>query len=196
MNRLKQVLLACLLVAAVVAGAAWHFGLGPFRPSPTRSLVNQIWVERAPRDARDLVHHLILLDRDGKRVGVTGRSSRWRVRSEVLVWGLEGDLLRVRFPQEDQRGSFRVRTWRCEGEAPPPFELCLEIRRGDRAARFFSRKAWVVQAPGQHVADAAWLVPALEAAQAATFEELGEGEDTGGAAPLVEGFIGSTPGTK
>ena len=38
-----------------------------------------------------------------------------------------------------------MRSWECEGEAPEPFTLCLEVASGDRKARFYSREDWVIE---------------------------------------------------
>ena len=35
--------------------------------------------------------------------------------------------LELGFPQENQRLRVTARTWRCKGEAPRPFELCLTL---------------------------------------------------------------------
>jgi len=160
--------LKILFWVALVAGAGyggWTVYQRFFAAqSGTERLVNQVWVERMARDDRDPIHHLVLLDGRRGRAGVIGRSSRWRVLADVFLWRLDGNVIHTRFPQFDRRMAFRVRTWRCSGEAPRPFELCLEIQRDGRSARFYSRNEWVVS-PGGSVADEqlAALMPSLDA---------------------------------
>ncbi len=131
------------VVAWQVAG---RFGAERSRPD---HLVNQLWLERWPRDARDMVGHLVAIEHDGHRVGTSGRHSRWRVVSDAFVWGQQGDQVRARFPQTGQRVAFQVRTWKCAGEAPREFELCLELKgqHGGKTQsfRFYSRKDWVIR---------------------------------------------------
>jgi hypothetical protein len=153
----------------------------------TPRLVNQVWIERMPRDERDMVYGAVLVEHDGKRIGVVGRGSRWRSHQDVFLWRQEGDTLRTRFPQDNQRYRLQVRTWECEGKAPRPFQLCLEARTGNRVLRFFSRKDWVIR-PGEDAAAAGelgWSASGWERAlEAAGREEVGEGPEAEGAGPF------------
>ncbi len=110
----------------------------------TRHVVNQVWIERAPEGPRDMIGHLVLVDVPDGRIGVAGRSSQWRHMIELFQWGLEGHRLSVFFPQQRTKGQLNVRSWRCEGEAPEPFELCLEISNGNRSAVFYSLEEWKI----------------------------------------------------
>jgi hypothetical protein len=106
----------------------------PREDRSVKRLVNQVWIERMPRHQRDMIWGGVLIE-DGKdRVGVISHGSQWRVHADVLLWRLDGDLLRTRFPQDDRRYDLKARTWECEGRAPEPFQLCLELRRGDSRA--------------------------------------------------------------
>jgi hypothetical protein len=178
-----------LLVAGLVVGGWQLWGHLFGEDAAAGKLANQLWIERLPRDARDLVFYTVALDHEGRRVGAAGRASQWRLHSDNFVWRLEGDRVRTRFPQDDQRLDFRVRSWACEGQAPKPFELCLELKRGQRSFRLYSRKEWVVRPHGEGAAPAeiAWLSPALQRALAAapTDEPAVDGpesEDAGWAA--------------
>jgi len=161
---------------------AWQVA-ARFRPERRpENLVNQIWLERWPRDARDMVGHLVAIEHDGHKVGTSGRHSRWRLASDGFVWGQQGDRVRARFPQTGQRAAFQVRTWKCAGQAPREFELCLELKgqAGGKTQtyRFYSRKDWVIR-PGSDelsaLPDAARaVVPAIQAALA-----MPEHEDVG-----------------
>lgn len=108
-------------------------------------LVNQVWIERVPQNERDMIGHLLVLEHPRAKVGLVGKSSQWRHFIEGFKWALEGDRLLTVFPQERARAKFKAKTWNCEGEAPHPFELCLQLSRGDRKVVFYSREEWVVE---------------------------------------------------
>lgn len=135
-----------LALAGAGAYGLWTTGQSLFgsdeETASTRHLVNQVWIERLPKGPRDMIGHLVLLDIPEGRVGAAGKSSQWRVLLEIFQWGLEGDRLSVFFPQDRVKAQLTVRTWSCEGEAPEPFELCLEISNGRRKAVFYSLEEW------------------------------------------------------
>lgn len=137
------------IIAVAVAGAAawglWTAGsalMGDEEATGTQHAVNQVWIERIPQGPRDMIGHLVLLDLPEGRIGAVGRSSQWRHFLEAFKYGLEGHRLSIYFPQEQVNGHFKVRTWRCEGEAPEPFELCLEISDGRRSQTMYSLEEW------------------------------------------------------
>lgn len=35
----------------------------------------------------------------------------------------------MEFPQDGRKATFTTRIWSCKGEAPKPFDLCLELRK-------------------------------------------------------------------
>jgi hypothetical protein len=135
-----------LALAGAGAYGLWTLGQGLLgddeETASTRHLTNQVWIERMPQDQRDMIGHLVLLDVREGRAGVAGKSSQWRVMAELFQWGLEGNRLSVFFPQDRVKAQVHVRTWSCEGEAPEPFELCLEISSGRRKAVFYSLEEW------------------------------------------------------
>ena len=140
------------LKAALVLGAVAAVGVGTYSllspdedSAGTRNLTNQVWIERMPHDPRDMIQHVVLLDKDGEQFGIVGRSSTWRHFVELFGWRLERNRLKLFFPQERVKGEVSVRTWRCEGEAPEPFELCLEFSNNGRSMQFYSRTDWVVK---------------------------------------------------
>jgi hypothetical protein len=169
------------LVIAGLAIAAWQ--LGPRllqKRAGTERLVNQLWVERTPNDERDLVAFGLWLEKDDKRQGLFGRASRWRSRTEGFVWALNGNQLRARFPQDNQTMRGQVRTWRCEGEVPRPFQWCLEIQRGQKRHRLYSRDNWRVR-PHDGVVDDSdaraelgWMASGLRPVDGVALEEVGD----------------------
>ena len=159
----RKWLIAALAVAAAVGG--WRLWVLFFdQPGTAELLVNRLWIERAPRNPRDLIRQVVVLRRGERQVGVTARGSQWRVQAEGFLWRLEGEDQRLvaRFPQDNRKASFEVRAWRCAGQVPKPFELCLEIGRGGRSRRLYSRTEWVVRSEGGGVnddRDVAWMAP-------------------------------------
>jgi hypothetical protein len=140
-----------MLALAVAGAGAWGvWGLGQSLWSDDSSargtewVINHIWVERLPENERDIVARLAVIQHPRARIGVAARSSNWRHFFELFKWGLEGDRLSLFFPQEEVKASVKVRTWRCAGEVPAPFEICLEISAGRRKATYYSREDWVI----------------------------------------------------
>lgn len=142
--------LLALTLAGTGAWGVWSLGQSLFGDDPsvegTEWVVNQVWVERLPENERDMIGHLALIQNRRMRIGVAGRSSQWRIFIEAFKWGLERDRLSLYFPQEEVKAQVKVRTWRCAGEAPDPFELCLEVSSGRRKATYYSREDWVIDA--------------------------------------------------
>lgn len=142
--------LVVLAVAGATVAGAWLVGARLMSDDDSgadsaRHAVNQVWIERLPKDQRDMIGHFVLVKHSQGRIGVIGRSSQWRHFLEGFKWGLEGERLQVYLPQEDAKVSLRIRTWECDGEAPDPFELCMEIDTGKRKVKYYSRKDWVVE---------------------------------------------------
>lgn len=143
-----------VVISSILAGA---FVLGLWRMSgtdeeaevaSTSHFANRLWIERMPADERDMVAYLAALELPEGRFGATGRASQWRQFTEVFRWALEGDRLRAVFPQEHIRAEFQVRTWDCRGEAPRPFELCMQISKGERSHVFYSMEEWEIRPRG------------------------------------------------
>jgi hypothetical protein len=167
--------------AGVVSGsiATWQIASHFFaqRSGPDK-LVNQVWLERWPKDSRDMVWHFVAVEHDQRRVGRLGRASRWRVASDGFVWRQDGARLDARFPQNDCRSTLVARTWKCAGEAPKPFELCLELKGGGRVFRYYSRTDWIIRPHGEVVADDLdWLAPSLASAPTMSDDEEAAGGD-------------------
>ena len=137
---------AAIALACGLGVAAWQAGdVLQGESAETKHLVNRLWIERKPADPRDMVGKFVVLRSDRGRVGVVGRSSVWRHFFDVFKWAQEDERLTLVFPQARVRADFQVRTWACAGEAPKPFDLCLELRRGEQTVNFYSRENWVVR---------------------------------------------------
>ena len=136
--------LAALAVFGALAAGSFKLGtalLGDADVSAQR-LHNQVWIERLPQDDRDMIHHLVLIDDEGERFGAFGKSSQWRHFVEIFRWAREGDRLTMLLPQERQRLDLGVKVWECAGEAPAPFQLCLELTNKRKTMRYYSRHDW------------------------------------------------------
>jgi len=113
-------------------------------------LANQVWIERLPENDRDQIHHLVMIQDGRDRFGAAGRSSTWRHFIEVFLWQREQSRVTMHFPQDKVRVDLTARVWDCEGEAPAPFELCLELKgNSGRTARYFSRYEWAIDSAGE-----------------------------------------------
>ena len=142
-----------VLLGLAVAGAgvvgAWTLATrvfdGDTEADAAKHAVNQVWIERLPTDGRDMIGHFVLVDHPRMRLGGIGKSSQWRHFVELFQWGLEGDRLSVYLPQDDVKAKLQVKTWKCTGEAPEPFELCMKLTSGRRTAMFYSRTDWVIE---------------------------------------------------
>jgi hypothetical protein len=152
--------------------------------------VNRVWIERLPNDQRDMISHFVLVDHQRGRIGGIGKSSQWRHFVELFQWGLEGERLSIFLPQDRVKAQLTVKTWGCAGEAPDPFELCMEISNGKRSAKFYSRKDWVIEphdvegSVAELVEDAPELAGILDAVPTD-----GAGESTPDAADWAEADI-------
>lgn len=147
MSKSGKTIVTLALVGAAAVGA-WKLGAAVFGDdadaAKAKHAVNQVWIERMPSDARDQINHFVLVRHPEGRIGAVGKSSQWRHFFELFMWGLEGEKLSVFLPQEQRKAQLRVRTWECAGEAPKPFELCLELGNDKRSVTMYSRKDWII----------------------------------------------------
>jgi len=176
-----------LLVAAGGLLAGWWL-LGA-RAARER-FANQVWIERVPRNERDMVWHFVPVEQRGKRLGAIGRGSRWRVVVDRFVWSRRGAQFEMRTPQNSCRSTLAVRSWECAGQAPRPFELCLELTGEGKTYRYYSRKDWVVKGDGELPGEIAHLVPSLlgtppDAPDAPDHDQNEQGRDAPAGCPLL-----------
>ncbi len=173
------------LILLLVALLAWQGGaylLGQ-RNGPEK-LVNQLWVERMPSGPRDLVWHLVALEREGRRVGALWHASRWHAVSDGFVWTREGDRFNIVTPQNGCRSTVSARSWKCAGEAPQPFDLCLELQGEGKRYRYYSRSEWGIRSGAPLAPDAQFAASMVQATLA--LSPVGEGTARGGAACVAE----------
>lgn len=140
------------LIALALAGAC---GFGVYQAGQalfaseaqsTEHAINQVWIDHVPRDDRDMIAHMVLIDHREGQFGAIGRSSQWRHMIDVFKWKLQGDRLGVFFPQDRTRGQVKLETWECAGEAPAPFELCLRLTsKNGESLVLYSREEWKIE---------------------------------------------------
>jgi len=110
------------------AGLLWAaVGSDALKGQPQIS--NRIWVDRVPSSPRDLTLQLMLFDKAKLRGGVISQVSQWRWNAERMRYKIKGSRLTMEFPQDGRKATFTTRIWSCKGEAPKPFDLCLELRK-------------------------------------------------------------------
>ncbi|MEM6995671.1 MAG: hypothetical protein AAF721_34500 [Myxococcota bacterium] len=136
-------------LAAAAAYGAWTVGSSLLSDDAetegTKYVVNHVWLERLPQNQRDMIGHVAIIDHPQGRVGVVGKSSNWRHFIEVFMWKLQGKRLELFFPQEEQRSKVTVNTYDCEGDAPHPFEICMDVSGGRHTTTFYSRRDWKIE---------------------------------------------------
>ena len=116
----------------------------------TQRLANQVWIERLPKDDRDMINHMVLVEDGRERFGAFGKSSQWRHFVEIFRWAREDNRLTLLLPQDRKRLDLGVKVWDCEDEAPAPFQLCLELSTDKRKVRYYSRHDWTLDSLGEH----------------------------------------------
>jgi len=146
-NKTGRILLGLAVAGAGIIGASalQRAMSDEGEAAAAKHAVNQVWIERLPVDNRDMISHFVLVDHRQGRIGGIGKSSQWRHFIELFQWGLEGENLKIYLPQDKVKAQLTVRTWKCAGEAPDPFELCMEISSGRKTMKFYSRTDWVIE---------------------------------------------------
>jgi len=137
-------------VFGAVAGLGLLWTGGQWLLAGPPSVENQLWVERLPRSDRDEVASLLFLapEDSNQRLGAFARSSTWKRRVDLFRYGLVGQRARLVFPQDGHSVVVDLKTYACEGRAPAPFTLCLDVTAGDgRTATLYSLDDWEVTSP-------------------------------------------------
>jgi len=118
-----------LFAATGLVGAAWA-AQWMLAASPT--VDNQIWLDRLPRTDRDKVTYFMLLDKpDSEKIGGVQVASVWQRQMDLFTWSRKGSQTRLTFPQDGHVSTLSLKTYACEGQAPEPFTLCLDVKAPD-----------------------------------------------------------------
>lgn len=110
------------------------------KKKPALELTNRVWRNKVPKDGRDLTFHMVLFDKAKLRAGAMAHLSEWRYYVDRVRFRVQGKTLTIESPQDRTKTTFDVRTYRCKGEAPKPFDLCLELKRGKRKVTLYSER--------------------------------------------------------
>ncbi|HEY4220677.1 MAG TPA: hypothetical protein VGO62_05025 [Myxococcota bacterium] len=131
------------LVTAAMSLAACHSA--DDAPEQQWSLVqNHFYIERMPKSERDMVKDIAFIDHeDAGKIGIDAVASRFRFVVDTLKWQRRGNTINMRVLQSQQDRSATFRAWRCKDKAP--FELCLELKNGDRTMRYYSKNDWIIE---------------------------------------------------
>jgi hypothetical protein len=138
------------LILALILFLLFLFLRGLFEPSKKpdrapRDIVGHPWLERMPKDQRDQVRQLVLVDKKG-HFGASSNSSAYHWNVDILRWWLDGDRLTlVTMQDQEKTPPLEVHVWSCAGDAPSKaFDLCLELKGSSGTSRFYSRDSWRV----------------------------------------------------
>lgn len=128
-----------LALLVIIATLRW-LGCDPnTERGPVKHLTNRLWMSKAPRDARDFVFHFMLGQKNKRRFGLMMNASSFRFMGDAINYRLDGHRLTLMVLQDEAKATFDVRTWACK-DAPKPFDLCLELKRGRRAVVLYSQR--------------------------------------------------------
>jgi hypothetical protein len=134
------------VASLLVVVASWS-ALVPSASTSKDLLVNRGWVERMPKNTKDLVTWFVPLELHGKKFGIAERASHYAFAGERFTYTRSGDKLSLVFQQTDRKATINARAYECKGKAPAPFELCLDLSSGGAKATYYSKKSWKV--PGK-----------------------------------------------
>jgi hypothetical protein len=70
--------------------------------------------------------------------------------TDALGFKLDEDSLRLVMLQDEKVIEYKAKTWSCKGEAPKPFDLCLELRGKDGVIKMYSGLDWEVRPKDQN----------------------------------------------
>ncbi|MEO0602532.1 MAG: hypothetical protein AAF211_13905 [Myxococcota bacterium] len=96
---------------------------------------NQHWAQRAPKDARDMVNWLSIVDDSETKYGAAQRRSAYRWLGEAFFWKRDGKKLVLSFPQSNQRVSLDVKPYACKRGV---FDRCLDVTWRGRTVTLYS----------------------------------------------------------
>ena len=103
---------------------------------------NHFFIDHMPRNERDMTGQIAFVDDDGNKIGVRGHSSRFRIFLDFFTWNRRGSDVNTVILQTNDKVSVRFKAWSCsEGR----FELCMELRAGDKVRKYYSRKDWIIE---------------------------------------------------
>lgn len=132
---MKKLLMVALVVMVGVGG--WRYWR---HDAADNLLVDRIWIDHLPRNDRDTVQVMVLVNEEA--IGVFGAASQWRAAHELFRFEHNGNELRVVYPQTGEREKIQARATRCHEGG---MDFCLEVRGASRGVkRYYSQEGWEI----------------------------------------------------
>jgi hypothetical protein len=146
-KKLRRLLLLAAIIYIlwkIVSGCYAYFA-GAGESSGTDKLLNRVWISNLPDDPRKPAYVLLFVDKAKQRLGASVTGTAYKHLTEMLSYTLEGDQLTVVHLQDNKTVKWKARTWTCKGEAPKPFDLCLELKGDVANVKLYSGIDWVIR---------------------------------------------------
>lgn len=154
-------------------------------------LTNRAWVERMPRDKKDVVSWFVPMQVRGKRFGVVQRNSHYWFAGERFTWTQQAERLTLTFQQSDRRVQVKAKAYACKEKG---FELCLDLMAKGQKVTLYSMKKWRVPSKGIDALPAFDTTPLEEASCVDCADVLPSPLNAlFSAAPTARGGIGWVP---
>jgi hypothetical protein len=140
---MKKTVLVLVLVAGAVAGVArWRSDDAP-AVAKDHFATNRLWIDHMPRSDREMVQLFVMLTWTGEPVGIFDVRSRWAGSFEAFRYELNGDEMRVVYPQKGDHETIKVKATACHEGG---MDYCLELEGASRGVkRYYSRKGWEIR---------------------------------------------------
>lgn len=91
---------------------------------PPRAIIGKFWLDHYPKNAKDEVQYLIFA---GSGYGISEKGSRWRGTYDTFEFERSGERLSMTWLHDGKKQKNRFSVSHCD--APPPFEICLELKK-------------------------------------------------------------------
>ncbi len=103
-------------------------------PTHNVKIENQHWAQRAPKDARDMVNWLSIVD-NADKYGAAQRRSAYRWIGEAFLWRRDSQKLTLSFPQSNRKVTLEVKPYPCSHDI---FDRCLDVTWKGRTVTLYS----------------------------------------------------------
>lgn len=148
---MKKALLVTALLATVGYGG-WRLvrhGDSPVTTDDTKLALDRIWVDHMPRTERDTIQ--VFAGITDEQFGLFQATSSWKGNFELFVFKINGDKIRITYPQDGTKEDVRLKARPCkEGD----MDYCMEVEGSSRGVKkYYSRKGWEIDAAAHSAAD-------------------------------------------
>jgi hypothetical protein len=139
---MKKAVLALVTVSAVGYGVyRWRAPAPHVSAQHDKSLVqDRLWIDHIPRNDRDTIQIFAAITEEP--MGVFQAASMWKGQFEFFRYEMNGEDLRVVFPQDGGREKVRAKATRCDKNG---MDFCLELEGSSRGVKkYYSREGWEI----------------------------------------------------